>query len=141
MTEAHRFGPTNANWVCFECRRIVRRMAAIRVQVTCPGCGQLCHNAGTKIRWPLQRRVKAWRRLQTSIQDASLVALARAERLRVAYLHRLEQNLATLVQRPFNEDRHQQINHSRQILREAMSRDARAFVNWNAAFLPNRTQP
>ena len=59
--------PGNANWVCFKCRRSVRRPAHFRGNVTCPDCAQLCNRLGTKTPVPRKNNDRAWSELREQL--------------------------------------------------------------------------
>ena len=54
-------------WVCFDCRRTVRRSMAGNKAVRCPECAGECTSIGYKIRVPVRRDKKAWAKLQKNL--------------------------------------------------------------------------
>jgi hypothetical protein len=83
------------NWVCFDCRSVVRREPYDVDVVVCATCSQARVNLGYKIRIPAKTRVKDWESLREQY-SASERAAARAER---AARHKQERALATEIER------------------------------------------
>jgi predicted secreted Zn-dependent protease len=52
------------NWVCFDCRSVVRREAYTVDSVVCATCSQPRVNLGYKIPIPAKTRAKEWERLR-----------------------------------------------------------------------------
>jgi hypothetical protein len=67
------------NWVCFDCRSVVRREPYTVDVVVCATCSQPRVNLGYKIRIPAKTRVKDWETLRGQ-NLASERAAAQAER-------------------------------------------------------------
>lgn len=95
----------NANWLCFDCRRVVRRPTHYREPVPCPDCRRPCRNFGTRLRVPAHDDLPAWRRLREWAQQVHLDSQARAQRTTVRTRHNLEHRIATLEKRPDNPGR------------------------------------
>ena len=51
---------SNATWVCFDCREVLRRPTEYREAVPCPNCGPGARYLGTKIRIPSKADDRAW---------------------------------------------------------------------------------
>ena len=57
----------NNNWVCFDCKKIVRIPKSLNEnwqEVICSECGKNCVNLGSKQRLPKKSNEKAWKKLQ-----------------------------------------------------------------------------
>jgi hypothetical protein len=67
------------NWVCFDCRSVVRREAYTVDSVVCAACSGPRVNLGYKIRIPAQTRAKDWELLREQY-FASQPAAARVQR-------------------------------------------------------------
>jgi hypothetical protein len=95
---------SNATWVCFDCREVVRRPTHNSAAVLCPQCRRACRWLGTRIRIPAKGDERAWRELRVDIRERELANQERIERKRVRR-HRIERRIADLEARPSNEGR------------------------------------
>jgi DNA-directed RNA polymerase subunit RPC12/RpoP len=59
---------SNASWVCFDCRRVVRTPTYPRRVVPCPECGNPCFCLGRQIPVPPKNKVAAWTRLRKEMR-------------------------------------------------------------------------
>jgi hypothetical protein len=76
---------SNHPWVCFACRRAVRRASPATVSVVCAVCGGDCAHLSPKTKIPPKDRIKAWEQLRN---DVDLSRIARAENSRIAFAER-----------------------------------------------------
>ena len=53
-------------WVCFDCRRTVRRDVTVGKVVRCPECAEECLSIGYKARVPVRSNKKGWAKLRIS---------------------------------------------------------------------------
>jgi len=107
---------SNATWVCFDCREVLRRPTEYREAVPCPKCGQGARYLGTKIRIPSKGDDRAWQALRSSVREWRIAAVERMERMRVRRRHVLERQIAELETRPANEGRERTIRRLREEL-------------------------
>jgi len=113
---------SHRSWVCFACRKGVRRDAwgpDAPSSVTCPDCGSACTNVGYKLRIPRRRDAKEWSLLEDSVRGARVQEAEARQRERVQRRHRLERAIADLRERPANRDREQLIQRLEDGLRDA----------------------
>lgn len=59
---------TNATWVCFDCRQVVRSPTKPRRVVPCPLCRAPCVCLGRQIPVPPKSKVAAWRKLEKDVR-------------------------------------------------------------------------
>lgn len=116
--------PSNATWVCFECRQAVRRdnWPFFPKPVKCSHCGGECTSIGHKIPLPSKSDVRAWRSLREQLQNSAVDAQVRKYEQRVRDIHALEQQIADLEARPKNEGRAKSMKHLRSELRALQGR-------------------
>lgn len=101
----------NENWVCFDCRVVVRRKKqhGSVVAASCPGCGRPCRCMGMMLTVPPKSDEKAWNQLRTGVAK-SAQDFSEGERVRKAReRHALEQRIAELERLPRNKDRNRLI--------------------------------
>jgi hypothetical protein len=55
------------NWVCFPCRKSVRRLGGTK-RVVCPQCAKLCVDIGCKIQVPPFGKKREWQELQQAFE-------------------------------------------------------------------------
>ena len=105
------------NWVCFECRSVVRREAYTANSVVCATCWQPRVNLGYKIPIPAKTRVNDWESLREHYL-ASERAAARARREAQRKRTRdLEKEIERLESRPANPGRSKAVQLIRKKLR------------------------
>ena len=95
----------NENWVCFDCREVVRRDGNHPTEVPCPSCGQACLWIGDRIRIPAKGNLRGWRKLRESIYEQRLKVLDKRQILKVRRQHELEQQILDVESRPPSPDR------------------------------------
>lgn len=85
------------NWVCFDCRSVVRREAYTVAVVVCATCSQPRVNLGYKIPIPAKARAKDWESLrvqylasQRAAERAELTARRKRQRELKAEIDRLQ---------------------------------------------------
>src|SRR5262249_16471970 len=96
---------SNATWVCFECRKVVRRSTSPKPVVTCPQCRGSCYCLGRKVPVPPHEKVEAWRKLRDAVRSAIAETAVTEERRGVRHRHRIEQEIAKLEALPENSSR------------------------------------
>lgn len=67
--------PSNANWICFDCRAAVREAKTSPRIPLCPSCGVECFDLGSKVAVPKRDKLAAWRKLKLEClrrQDAMI---------------------------------------------------------------------
>jgi len=94
-----------STWVCFDCRRAVRRPTHGASEVPCSGCRERMRCLGYKIRIPSKSDAGAWQRLRESLADDRIAGRKRKRNERVRRIHDLEQAAARLELRPANRER------------------------------------
>ena len=91
---------TNATWVCFDCRQVVRASTAPRRNVICPRCRASCICLGRQIPVPPKNKVAAWRQLRRQVRSMVASWAERRAREAVARRHHLEKRIRTLERFP-----------------------------------------
>jgi DNA-directed RNA polymerase subunit RPC12/RpoP len=110
---------SNATWVCFECRKSVRRSKfGGAADVACPDCGQCCVNIGYKIAIPAHNARRDWTRLRNELRGRLHVATESLAQNGVRRRHRLEQQIVALESLPKNKGRIQMLRELRKQLAE-----------------------
>ena len=123
----------NGTWVCFDCRRAVRRptwrlVAFCRPwligstgvgRVRCPCCGRACRFLGPTIEVPPKRDVAGWRRLREQVNAFRVKAVEARDRRAVRGRHDLEQRIGDLQSRPPNAGRDRLVRRLREKLAAA----------------------
>jgi len=109
---------TNHTWVCFDCRRVARRMHTPDAAVRCSSCGEACICLGTKVPVPPRTSVSAWRNLNERVRQTQISSQVRAEVVRVRQRHKIEKTIAELESHGLNASRTKQIR----ALRDELSR-------------------
>jgi uncharacterized Zn finger protein (UPF0148 family) len=104
-------------WVCFDCRRSVRRTVPKDGAVSCATCGKSCRYLGTKIRLPAREKTAEWSKLRDSLNEAKLEEQTQRERSRVRHRHELEKRILELELEPANASRKRQIQTLRERLK------------------------
>ena len=107
---------TNASWVCFDCRRVVRRPTYPRTVVPCPVCGNACFCLGRKIPVPPKDKLAAWTSLRKDMQAMTIAWMLRREKEAVARRHEIEKQLRKLESLPTEQSRNHQIKKLREEL-------------------------
>ena len=107
---------SNASWVCFDCRRVVRRPTYPRSVVPCPACGNACFCLGRKIPVPPRDKIAAWSSLRKEMQAMTIAWQLRRDREAVARRHEGERQLRELESRPSEPSRSRQIKKLREEL-------------------------
>src|SRR5262245_5090471 len=93
------------NWVCFDCRTVVRREPYSGQSVACATCHKPRVNLGYKIPIPAKTRVKEWATLQEEYFASARAAERKRNASAVRRRHDLEQEIARLESRPTNTGR------------------------------------
>lgn len=93
------------NWVCFDCRTVVRAEPYSRSVVPCSTCSRPRVNLGYKIPIPPKARRKDWEQLREGYFGTLRQANRELAKRRVQEKHRLEKRIATLSNRPKNNGR------------------------------------
>lgn len=91
---------SNATWICFDCRRVVRRPTTPRSAVVCPECRGACACLGRKIPVPPRDKVAAWTKLRRELQSLGISWAVRRAKATVARRHEIERRLVELERRP-----------------------------------------
>mgnify|MGYP005672074821 CR=1 FL=1 len=99
------------SWVCFDCRRAVRREATYSYShqevesATCAECERPCEFLGYKIRIPPRSDIRAWESLRADLaQQEAARQQARAQWI-VEDRHDTERQIVELESRPANPGR------------------------------------
>ena len=91
---------SNYTFVCFDCRRVVRRDGWSDVR--CPHCAQACECLGRKTPVPPSSKLKAWQKLRADFYAQRRESLLRRQKGRVRMAHELEVEIARLEALPEN---------------------------------------
>lgn len=89
----------NRNWVCFDCRRVVRQPDD-RDEVPCPECGRECVHFGRTRHVPPRSKVAEWEALREQLQSERISAAERAQKKALRGRRKLERQLADLEALP-----------------------------------------
>jgi len=107
------------NWVCFDCRSVVRREESPRLKsVVCAMCRRPRVNLGYKIPIPQKSRVKDWESLRTQHLSEERADEQQRQRERQRLKHWLEQEIVRLESRPLNQGRAKAVRLLRKELRD-----------------------
>lgn len=121
------FALCNGTWVCFECRRAVRRPTWRLVtylrpwligrtdvgDVRCATCRVLCHFLGPTIKIPPKQNGVAWKRLREQVVQVQIAAAEGRLKKSVRRRHDLEHRIRELESRPTKPGRAALINKLR----------------------------
>jgi hypothetical protein len=107
---------SNATWVCFDCRQVVRRPTYPRPVVVCSLCQRACYCLGRKIPVPPKEKVAAWAKLREQLQSVGIAWAVRREKAAVAHRHSVEKKIQELEARPRSAGRTEQIRNLREEL-------------------------
>lgn len=107
---------SNASWVCFDCRHVVRRPSYPRSVVPCPTCRKACFCLGRKIPVPPKEKVGAWKSLRKDLQSMTIAWELQRDKEAVARRHELERRLRKLESLPTEPSRRRQIKKLREEL-------------------------
>ncbi len=69
----------SSNWVCFHCRRSVRRSPWEPQEVRCSSCGRHCEDIGYKLRLPRRHDESGWRKLEKVVSEGRQARVNRLE--------------------------------------------------------------
>ena len=106
---------SNASWVCFDCRHVVRRPTSPRKPVPCPLCRRECFCLGRKIPVPPKHKVAAWTKLRKEMQGMTIDWLVRWDRRR----HENEMLIKQLEASPQTPTRDRRLSKLRETLKPA----------------------
>ena len=109
---------SNRDWVCFDCRIAVRRVAGIKGEVPCSGCGKPFWCFGYKITVPPKSKIKEWAALKASYFQSLREHERDEAKEQVRIVHNLEQEIVRLESLPSNKGRSDAIN----LLRRQLSK-------------------
>jgi hypothetical protein len=107
---------TNATWVCFDCRQVVRAPTTPRRNVICPHCRASCFCLGREIPVPPKHRMAAWRQLRSEMRAVVASWTERRARAAVARRHHIEKRIGTLERLPRTPSRDDAIEQLRKEL-------------------------
>ena len=105
------------NWVCFECRSVVRRESDAAGVVVCGTCSQPRVNLGYKIPIPAKTRTKEWELLRGQYFAAEFAAAGAEQMTRRMRKRELESEIERLESRPANPGRSKAAQRLRKKLR------------------------
>lgn len=109
---------SSTQWVCWDCRRIVRRARMATKAPRCSQCGGGTVDVGMRLRLPPRDDERGWRALRAKRR---LDESARSDERRVALVrsrHDLEKRIAALEARPPNAERERTVR----VLRRHLAR-------------------
>jgi hypothetical protein len=92
--------PSHVNWVCFECKAVVRRSERTGTIARCPSCGADCVNLVRRARIPPKRDARAWKRLRASFAGRRRKVADDDHRARLKQRRDLERRIRDLEARP-----------------------------------------
>jgi hypothetical protein len=107
---------SNATWVCFDCRQVVRRPTATDEVVRCPECSGRCQCLGRKIPVPPRSKVAAWKELREAVRLTRARYEERRTREAVRERHDIEKKIAEMERRPANASRDRLLRELRERL-------------------------
>ena len=96
---------SNYNWVCFECRLVIRQAKTAKGVPKCLGCGSDSFCLGYKVDVPRKYDVRGWRKLRDEcrIREIARIEKENADRRRFAKSAKLR--IEQLEALPANKDR------------------------------------
>lgn len=101
---------SNNNWVCFECRFLIRQAKTYAAIPKCQHCHQDCVCVGYKRRIPKKRDVKGWEQLNRDYRQIKLHRLE-AEKASIRFrITHLKDEIQRLLSKEENKDRNRLIN-------------------------------
>lgn len=95
----------NYNWVCFDCRFVIRKPKMSRRVPKCAECGSECYCLGYKVKIPKKPDARGWRALRLECRRRYLEWSAQQAVRRVREAHAAERRIAHLRSLGPNKDR------------------------------------
>ena len=109
----------NHSYVCFRCRRVVRRPAHHEGVVPCSSCAEPTEWVGDRVPVPPRDNVRAWAALEEGWREAREDSARARAHQRVRERHAIEQRIAELEARAEDsKERAAQVAKLRQRLRD-----------------------
>jgi len=96
---------SNFNWVCFDCRRVVRQAKTARRIPKCAECGSDCFCLGYKVDIPRNSDTNGWKALRLECRKRNLALSDSHGVKRVKDAHAAERRIVELRSRGANKDR------------------------------------
>lgn len=96
---------SNHNWVCFDCRVVIRQPKMSRHIPKCADCGADCYCLGYKVEPPKKTDARGWRALRLESRKRHLAWADRQAVRRVRAAHAAERRIAHLRSLGPNKDR------------------------------------
>jgi DNA-directed RNA polymerase subunit RPC12/RpoP len=109
--------PSNHTYVCFKCRKTLRRPKTHSAPVICPECREECINLGYKIPIPPKEDDREWRALRESQLALRREQIDSQFQAQVRAKHDLEKRILALEQQPINIGRSGEIRKLKEQLR------------------------
>ena len=94
---------SNHNFVCFDCRLVIRENPYNRNIVSCPQCQKECVNIGYKIPVPSKNKKKEWARLEEQIIKENRLIAEKQTISKMRRKHEIEKEIIKLENRPKSE--------------------------------------
>ncbi len=105
--------PSNATWLCFDCRAAMRRPVLDPGPVACSRCGKDAIPCGTRTPVPPKQDLDAWRDLRQRIMQMRREIVELDEVRRARRRHRVERQILALESRPVSDSRQKAIRRLR----------------------------
>ena len=100
---------SNYNWVCFDCRTVIRQTKYSNRIPKCVSCGDDCFCLGDKVAVPRKEVVKSWAALRKDCRSRMLAEEDRRQRWNARRKHELERAIEQLEAMTENKDRTRRI--------------------------------
>lgn len=96
---------SNYNWVCFECRLVIRQAKTEKRIPKCLGCGSDSFCLGYKVEVPRKEDVRGWRQLRDDCRIRETARLRKEALDRYRYAKAAKLRIEQLEALPPNKDR------------------------------------
>ncbi|MGB5015436.1 MAG: hypothetical protein WBO68_15555 [Pyrinomonadaceae bacterium] len=96
---------SNDNWVCFECRMVIRYPKIAKQVPKCLACGSGTFWLGSKVEVPKKDDVRGWRHLRDDCRTREIVRIEKEAADRRSYAKAAKLRIEQLEALPANKER------------------------------------
>lgn len=114
---------SNNNWVCFDCRFVIRQAKTSEHIPRCASCNRECVCVGYKLKIPGKSDAKGWDKLREISREMELQKREYQEKYRETRIAQLTEQIETLSAREHNTDREKLIAQLREELDRLLRRE------------------